>query len=64
MSQQSDHDLIIEMASDVKHIKNALPRYVTQDEFKPVKAIAFGFAGIVLVAVVGAILKLIIQGAA
>ena len=40
--------------SDLDHIKNELvsikKTYVTKSEFKPVKAIVFGMAGLILVA--------------
>lgn len=68
MSERTDHDLLIQMAGDVKHIKESLclcrRECVTQKEFLPVKHIAFGLVGLIAVAVVGALVKLIIQGAA
>lgn len=37
-------------------------RYVTREEFWPVKAIVYGGAGIVLVAVVGALVAYVVRG--
>jgi hypothetical protein len=36
--------------------------YVTKDEFAPVKALAYGFAGLILVAVVIALVALVVKG--
>lgn len=49
---------------DIAEIKGVLKElsstYVTKGEFAPVKAIAFGLVGLILVAVVGAILSLVV----
>ena len=51
-------DYIIER---VKEIENKLEHnYVSQDEFRPVKAIAFGMVALILTSVVGALLTLIL----
>lgn len=35
--------------------------YVTQDQFKPVKNVVYGMTGLMLVAIVGALIKLVIK---
>ena len=45
MTDISDHDLLIEIHSDIKAIKE---NYVTQEQFFPVKALAFGGVSIAL----------------
>lgn len=50
----------INIAKDVSDIKSTLTQdYVTQDQFEPVKKIVYGLVGLILVAVVGAVLALI-----
>lgn len=47
---------------DIGEIKDALAQgYVTQEEFKPVKALVYGVAGIILTAVIGAIVALVVK---
>lgn len=47
---------------DIAEIKEKLDeKYVTQDEFKPVKAIVYGMVGLILVAVIGYIISLAIK---
>ena len=47
---------------DVKDIKEKLDKdYVTQDQFTPVKNIAYGLVSTILLAVVGAIVALVIK---
>jgi hypothetical protein len=49
---------------DITEIKESLKclnqEYVTQVEFRPIKAIVFGMVGVILVGVVGALLALVI----
>lgn len=47
---------------DVKDVKEKLDKdYVTQDQFTPVKNIAYGLVSTILLAVVGAIVALVIK---
>ncbi len=56
------------MAKDIEYIKKQLSHieskiensYVTREEFKPVRTIVYGFVGLVLTSVVGALLGLVI----
>jgi len=49
------------MQKDINDIKATLEsKYVTQAEFAPVRNVAYGFVGLALVAVVGAILRLVV----
>ena len=46
---------------NIKEIKDSLDeKYVTKTEFSPVKLIAFGFVGIIVVAVMGSIIALVV----
>lgn len=55
------------MANDIGHIKRSVEgieatmkefakNFVTQEEFKPIKQLVYGLVGLILVAVVGAVL--------
>lgn len=55
-------DLVLKDVAEIKFlIKDS---YVTQDEFKPVKAIVYGMIGAILLTVLGGILFLIIKSPA
>jgi len=46
----------------VDEIKKALKSdYVTKVEFNPVKSIAFGFVGIIIIAVLGSLIALVVR---
>ena len=46
----------------VDEIKKALKSdYVTKVEFSPVKSIAFGFVGIIIIAVLGSLIALVVN---
>lgn len=46
---------------DVKEIKATLShQYVSKDEFEPIKRIVYGVVGLILVAVVGALVSLVV----
>jgi hypothetical protein len=48
---------------DVTEIKERLEgQFVSKDEFEPVKKIVYGLVGIILVAVVGALIALVVRG--
>lgn len=44
-----------------KYIVEALPNFVTKDEFSPVKAIAFGLVGLVCITVLGALIAAVVR---
>jgi len=47
---------------DIEEIKQKLEgEYVTQDEFDPVKKIVYGMVGVVLLAVIGALVALVMR---
>lgn len=49
------------MKNDIHDIKsNVAQGYVTKDEFEPIKKIVYGLVGLILVAVVGALLSLVV----
>ena len=47
---------------DIVEIKVKLEsEYVTQDEFEPVKKIVYGMVGVILLAVIGALITLVLR---
>lgn len=74
MSEDSDklHDLTISVAKidertkslvdSVKDVKlNLETKYVTQDEFKPIKALMYGLVGVILTSVIGSLILLVLK---
>lgn len=70
----NDTDVAVKMAefgrdlsyikSSVDDIKNSIDSdYVSKDEFEPIKKIVYGLVGLILIAVVGALMTLVIQNA-
>jgi hypothetical protein len=55
---RSDVDSI---AKDVELLKAADGKFVTQERFQPVEKLVLGFAGLVLVAVVMAVIALVVR---
>ena len=60
------NDVLLEkinnVQSDVKDIKVKLEsKYVTQDQFEPIKKIVYGLVGLVLIAFAGGLINLVIQ---
>lgn len=51
-------DYIIDRVKDIE--QKLEMKYVSQDEFKPVKSIVFGMVALILTSVVGALLTLIL----
>ena len=53
------------LGDDIKDIKDLSKTdrtlYVTKDEFAPVKTLVYGMVGLILIAVVGAILALVLK---
>lgn len=60
---------ISKLQQDVEYIKETLKeilvkldtKYITREEFGPIKALVFGFAGIVLTAVIGSLVYLVVK---
>jgi hypothetical protein len=53
---------ISHIQTDIKEIKEKLEnRYITKDEFDPVKKIVYGLVGVILVAVVGALIAIVVK---
>lgn len=61
------HRLVIDMekrfvsADEFKPVKNDLNRFVSKDEFEPVKLLVYGLVGLILIAVIGALLALVVS---
>lgn len=52
---------ISRIKTDITEIKERLDeKYVTKDEFEPVKKLVYGIVGLILTAVIGALLGLVI----
>jgi hypothetical protein len=62
---QNDHDLMIELRTIVRIMNEKLDtltaNFVTQGEFWPVKVLVYGCTGMMLTAVVGALLYMVIR---
>jgi hypothetical protein len=62
---KTDHDLLIELRTLVLIMKQQLDQmtgnFVTQAEFWPVKVLVYGCVGLMLTAIVGALLFLVIR---
>lgn len=53
---------LTEVKGEVKEVKESLEaKYVTQTEFDPVKKIVYGIVGLILTAVVGALVSLVVM---
>jgi len=50
------------MQEDIREIKDVLhARYVSQDQFAPVKNVVYGMVGLIMATVVGAIMALLFK---
>ena len=50
-----------ELKDDISNLNDKVDsKYVTHDEFEPVKKVVYGLVGLILVAVIGALIGLII----
>lgn len=53
------------ISKDISYIKDSVTEikdlYVTKIEFEPVKKIAFGFVGVIVMAVLGAMIALVVR---
>lgn len=57
------------LANDMSYVKDKLDsidnkvssHYVSKEEFEPIKKIVYGLVGLILVAVVGAVLSLVVR---
>lgn len=53
-------EYIIKKVDDIE--KNQHSNFVSKDEFEPIKRIVYGLVGLILVAVVGAMVSLVLRG--
>ncbi len=66
---QSDETKLAVIATDISYIKtdvadikrNQSLNFVSKDEFEPIKRIVYGVVGLILVAVVGAVVSLVVR---
>lgn len=67
-SNQSDETKLAVMQTDLTYIKEKLnavdtkvsTHYISKEEFEPIKKIVYGMVGLILVAVVGALVALVV----
>lgn len=67
-AKESQETRIALIAKDVSYMKEKLDEvdgklnshYVTKEEFEPIKKVVYGLVGIILVAVVGAVVSLVL----
>lgn len=59
---EANSELIKQVAVQLKeYVKAAEEKYVTKDEFNPVRQIVYGLVGLILVSVVGAVIALVVR---
>lgn len=70
MAKETQETKIALIAKDIGYMKEKLDtvdsklnsHYVTKEEFEPIKKIVYGLVSLILIAVVGAVVSLVIQG--
>lgn len=70
MSKESLETKVALIAKDISYMKDKVDdvdvklssHYVSKEEFEPVKKIVYGLVGLILVAVVGAVISLVVRG--
>jgi hypothetical protein len=70
MPNTSDNTKIALIQQDISYMKDKLDNvdqkisthYVSREEFEPIKKIVYGMVGLILVAVVGALVSLVVKG--
>lgn len=62
MADQKSEVASMRAELDTKANKDDLADKVSKDDFGPVKAIVFGLVGLILIAVVGALIALVVPG--
>jgi len=61
MEEYKDHDLLVRIDERTQNMHERMTQFVTRKEFTPVRNIAFGLVGLILVAFIGAMINLIIK---
>ena len=70
MATESERTKIALIQQDISYMKDKLDgvdqkistHYVSREEFEPIKKIVYGMVGLILVAVVGALVSLVVKG--
>jgi hypothetical protein len=70
MTKQSDETQLAVIKNDLTYIKEKLndvdqkvsTHYVSKEEFEPIKKIVYGLVSLILIAVVGALVALVVNG--
>lgn len=60
-SDESDHDLLIRIDARTADFEEKLRKFVTQDEFAPVRNLVYGLVAIVLIGVAVAVVALVVN---
>lgn len=55
-------EAMVEIKKDVADLKNELEgKYVTRESFEPVQKLVYGLVGVILVAVIGALVAMVVR---
>ncbi|MCP3681693.1 MAG: hypothetical protein GY861_03290 [bacterium] len=71
MTKISEETQMAILAKDIEYVKKGVDQlrqdfrdwkknFVTQDQFKPVKALVYGFTSLILISVIGAVIALVV----
>lgn len=61
MSDPDEHQMLARIDERLKHIERLIDEFVTRIEFAPIKALVFGLAGLMLSAVVAALVSTVVK---
>lgn len=56
----TDHDLLIKIDQQLTTMQIQMSNFVTNDRFQPVESIAYGLVGLILIAVMGALVSSVV----
>jgi len=70
MARETNETKLAVIQNDIGYIKDTMKsldqkvssHYVSKEEFEPIKKIVYGLVGLILVAVVGALVSLVVRG--
>ena len=58
---EKDRDLLVRLDERTKRMEEDMRNFVTHEEFRPIKLIAYGLVSTILLSVFGAILALVLK---
>lgn len=53
---KTDHELLLLLISEFRHLRDGCENFVTKDEFRPVRTLVYGFFGLVCTSVIVTVL--------